>query len=181
MANTDVGHESFFVASAELCVTSLKLTIVVFSPKHSDSVVLPESVKVRRHAARAAKATAAKKSPSKRKLTASNNKQMGNFKYGIEVPRKWADVVRLDRANGSLEWQLAVEKKMSSLIKHNCFDFKHPGWTPPSDYQYAPLHMVYDVKVCGRKKARLVCNGSRVDPKGLSTSCLLYTSDAADE
>ena len=139
-------------------------------PTRTDSVITPANVQARRRAARAAKATAAKKvTTSKRKAPTGNNRQMGTFKYGIEVPRKWADVVRLDRANSSLEWHHAVEKEMASLIKHKCFDFKHPGWTAPSDYQYAPLHMVYDVKVCGRKKARFVCNGSRVDPKGLST------------
>ena len=137
--------------------------------QRADSVITPDSVRVRRRAARAAHATAATKNSSKRKAPAGNNKQMGHFKYGVEVPRKWADVVRLDRASGSREWHFAVEKEMASLIQHNCFDFKHPGWTPPSDYQYAPLHMVYDVKICGRKKARFVCNGSRVDPKGLST------------
>ena len=137
--------------------------------QRADSVITPDSVRVRRRAARAAHATAATKNSSKRKAPAGNNKQMGHFKYGVEVPREWADVVRLDRASGSREWHFAVEKEMASLIQHNCFDFKHHGWTPPSDYQYAPLHMVYDVKICGRKKARFVCNGSRVDPKGLST------------
>ncbi len=103
------------------------------------------------------------------KKKATSNKQMGNFKYGIQVPKKWSDVIRLDKAAGDSKWQDAVAKEVASLLHHHCFDFKSPDFKPSSDYQYAPLNLVYDVKPDLRYKARLVINGMHVDPRGLST------------
>ena len=58
---------------------------------------------------------------------------------------------------------------MSALIHHQYFDFHSPYFKPPSGYQYVRLNLVYDVKADLTYKARLVCDGNRVDPKGLST------------
>ena len=103
------------------------------------------------------------------KKAANTNKQMGTFKYGLPVPKKWSDVIRLDKAAGDSKWQDAIAKEVASLLHHQCFDFKSPDFKPSSDYQYAPLNLVYDVKPDLRYKARLVINGMHVDPRGLST------------
>ena len=58
---------------------------------------------------------------------------------------------------------------MAALLFHECFDFKSPDYKPSGEYQFCRLHFVYDVKPDLRFKAWLVCDGSRVDPKGLST------------
>ena len=55
------------------------------------------------------------------------------------------------------------------MIHHRCFDFHSPDFKPPTGFQYVRLNLVYDVKADSTYKARLVCDGSRVDPKGLST------------
>ena len=52
---------------------------------------------------------------------------------------------------------------------HDCFDFKTPNFKPSADYQYCRLHFVYDIKSDLPYKARLVCNGNQVDPRGMST------------
>ena len=52
---------------------------------------------------------------------------------------------------------------------HQCFDFKTPDYKPPTEYQYCRLQMIYDIKSDLTFKARLVCDGSPIDPKGLST------------
>ena len=52
---------------------------------------------------------------------------------------------------------------------HNCFDFKTPDYKPPTDYQFRRLHLFYNINLDLTYKARLVCNGSHVDPMGLST------------
>ena len=52
---------------------------------------------------------------------------------------------------------------------HSCFDFKSADYKPSAEYQYCRLHLVYDIKSDLTYKARLVCNGSQVDPRGLST------------
>ena len=62
-----------------------------------------------------------------------------------------------------------MEKEVAALILHQCFDFKSPGYNPPGDFQYCRLHFVYDLKPDLWYKARLVCDGSMVDPRGLST------------
>ena len=91
------------------------------------------------------------------------------FKYGLEVPKSWKDIQRIDDAAGNTKWQDAVAKEVAALILHQCFDFKPPGYNPPGDFQYCRLHFVYDLKPDLRYKARLVCDGSMVDPRGLST------------
>ena len=62
-----------------------------------------------------------------------------------------------------------MEQEVNALIMHGCFDFKTPNYKPPTDYQYCRLHFVYDIKSDLRYKARLVCNGNQVDPRGMST------------
>ena len=103
------------------------------------------------------------------KQNGSSKPKPDNFKYGIEVPRNWKDIVRIDKAAGNSKWQDAVTKEVAALIQHGCFKFMPKDFKPPSDYQYCRLHFVYEVKNDLRQKARLVCDGSRVDPKGLST------------
>ena len=91
------------------------------------------------------------------------------FKYGIEVPRNWNDIIRIDKDNGNSKWQDSVKKEVGALINHGCFEFMPKDFKPPTDYQYCRLHFVYEVKNDLRQKSRLVCDGSRVDAKGLST------------
>jgi hypothetical protein len=117
---------------------------------------------------RRATAAAAAKAKTKPKKKAGN-KQMGNFKYGLEIPKKWLDVIRIDAKSKNTKWQDAIHKEVAALLLHKCFDFRSPDFKPTSDYQYAPLNLVYDIKADLRYKARLVCNGCRVDPRGLST------------
>ena len=52
---------------------------------------------------------------------------------------------------------------------HDFFDFKTSNRKPSADYQYCRLHFVYDIKSDLRYKARLVCDGNQVDPRGMST------------
>ena len=108
---------------------------------------------------------------NKRKKPGRNDRKKGlrEFKYGKEVPKTWDDVLRLDKEAGCTMWQDAVKKEISALIYHRCFEFKNPGYKPPSDYQFAHMRLVYDVKPDGRCKARLVIRGDRIDPRGLST------------
>ena len=55
------------------------------------------------------------------------------------------------------------------MVFHQCFDFKSLNYEPSEEYQFCRLHLVYDIKADLTYKARLVCDRSRVDPKGLST------------
>jgi Reverse transcriptase (RNA-dependent DNA polymerase). len=75
----------------------------------------------------------------------------------------------IDKAAGNKKWQEAVMKEIAALIHHKCFEFKSTKFMPSADYQYALLCLVYDIKSDLCYKARLVVQGHRVDPRGLST------------
>ena len=99
-----------------------------------------------------------------------SSRRASKFEYGIEVPRNWGDVLRLDAESGDRGWQEAAEKEIGALLALGCFDIQDgKKYKPPSAYQYARLHLVYAVKQDLRKKARLVVDGSRVDPGALNT------------
>ena len=68
-----------------------------------------------------------------------------------------------------MQWQDTAAKDVAELIHHKCFDLKSPNFKPSKQYQYYRLHIVYNLKPNLTHKARLVCDGSRVDPRGLST------------
>ena len=89
--------------------------------------------------------------------------------FGVKVPRNYAEAVAFDKENNNRYWQDAVMKEMSALIHHKCFEFKSAHYKPSSDFQYAPLCMIYKVKHDLWRKARFVIQGHRVDPRGLST------------
>ena len=101
------------------------------------------------HAPRVATARQARK----RKKPGRNNRQMGEFKYGTEVPHTYADVVRLDKAAGNQKWHEAIAKEIAALLHHDCFEFMPPGHQPGDGCQVCPLCMMCDVKNCGKHKA----------------------------
>jgi len=116
-----------------------------------------------RHAAQAEQA----KDRAEDKATEGKSKR--TFKYGLKVPKNWKDILRIDTAAGDRKWQDAVEKEVAALVMHGCFDFKSPDYKPSGEFQYCRLHFVYEINADLCHKARLVCDGSRVDPRGLST------------
>ena len=83
--------------------------------------------------------------------------------------KTWDGIIRLNGTPSNKIQQAAVHKEAAALIHHQCFYFHSPDIKPPLSYQYARLNLVYDAKTDSTYKARLVCNGSRVDPKGLLT------------
>jgi len=118
---------------------------------------------------RSRRATTEHKAAERAQEKATEPKGKRIFKYGLEVPKNWKDILRIDEAAGNRNWQDAVEKEVAALVMHNCFDFKSPDFKPSSDFQYCRLHFVYEIKCDLRHKARLVCNGAQVDPRGLAT------------
>ena len=69
-----------------------------------------------------------------------------------------------------------MSKEIAALIHHKCFDFKSPGFKPSKEYQYVRLYLVYDIKPDLTTNSRLVCDGSEVDPRGLSTRATVVKS-----
>ena len=107
--------------------------------------------------------TSEAKKPQKLKI------RVFKIQFGHPVPKKWTDLIYLDTQNGNCKWKDAVAKEVAALLELGCFDIKSPNFKPSNDYQYVPMHWVYAVKSDLTYKARLVCDGSCVDPKGLDT------------
>ena len=77
--------------------------------------------------------------------------------------------MRIDEAAGNTLLKDDTEKEAVALIHHQCFAFKSPNCKPPKECQYCRLHIVFDMKPDLTHKVRLLCDGSRVYPRGLST------------
>ena len=67
------------------------------------------------------------------------------FKCGLEVPKNWKGMLRIDDEVSNKHWQNDVSKKIDVLIHQKCFDFKSPDFKPSREYQYVSLHLVYEV------------------------------------
>ena len=113
--------------------------------------------------------TKRKNKKGKRKKPGVNKRLSRKEKYGVVIPTKYVEAVKLDIANGNTLWQTAVATELAALIEHGCFEFKPKGFKPSKDYQFAPMMLVFEVKQDLRRKARLVIQGFRVNPHDLST------------
>ena len=81
-------------------------------------------------------------------------------KFGVKVPNNVRDALILDRINKNTLWADAMTKEMSALNSAKCFLYYPPDYKFGSEFQYAPLRMIFDVKKEDlRRKARLVAGG----------------------
>ena len=85
------------------------------------------------------------------------------YKFGVRVPRNVRDALSIDRANGNTLWAEAIQKELRQLEDFETFEVAKPDFDP-GGYTYVPLHMCFDVKFDGRRKARLVAGGNWTDP-----------------
>ena len=84
---------------------------------------------------------------------APNNSGM---KYGIRVPRKTKEAAQLDTENGNLLWTNAILKDLEALMSMKVFmellsSLYKAG---AKGFQFAPLRIIFDVKVDLRRKER---------------------------
>ena len=85
-------------------------------------------------------------------------------KFGLKIPNNTREALIIDAENGNNLWADAIAKEMGALEKANCFAFYPPGFKVGSEYQYAPLRLIFDIKQEDfRRKARLVAGGHVVD------------------
>ena len=68
------------------------------------------------------------------------------YKYGYEVPKNYADAIRLDKEAGNTKWQDATKLEMEQLDEYSTFiDYGLEG-KPPQGYKQIRTHLVFDVK-----------------------------------
>ena len=70
--------------------------------------------------------------------------------------------MELDKANGNTLWADAEAKEIGQILEYKTFKNMGKGYIP-TGYQKIKVHLVYDVKPDGRRKARLVAAGYMVD------------------
>ena len=88
-----------------------------------------------------------------------------NFKYGHEVPTSVKEAYELDKRNGNTRWKDAIAKEMKNV--RIAFRILENSENLPPFHEHVPCHLIFDVKMDGRAKARLVAAGCRTaDPEG---------------
>jgi hypothetical protein len=86
---------------------------------------------------------------SKKKVKPGRISRQLEEKYGVKIPRNMNDVMELDWLNGDTGWFDAVNKEIGALLELECFTFYSPSYKPGTEYQFAPLRMIFEVKQAG--------------------------------
>lgn len=85
--------------------------------------------------------------------------KMRSMKFGIRIPKNVAEAREIDRETGTTFWQDALDREFTNTA--HVFEIMSEGEEVKPGYAEVRLHIVYDVKLCMTRKARLVVN-----PKG---------------
>ena len=82
------------------------------------------------------------------------------YKYGFEIPTNYKDAERFDRKNDNHDWMDANKLEHKQLRKYDVFTDKgrFAGCRIPRGYQLIRVHTIFDVKVNGRHKARVIAD-----------------------
>ena len=78
-------------------------------------------------------------------------------KFGIELPTSVEEALKIDERNNNTVWRDAIAKEM----KNNAVAFKVLDQVSdvPVGYKHIKCHMIFDIKMCLTRKARLVAGG----------------------
>ena len=87
------------------------------------------------------------------------------YQHGFQVPKDYNDAMRLDKENGNIHWQDAMDLELTQIHEYKVFkdtgkaQFHNGKVIIPDGFQKIRVHFVYAVKHDGRFKARLVADG----------------------
>ena len=83
------------------------------------------------------------------------------YKYSFEIPKNYKDAELFDKRNGNHNCMNANKLEHEQLTEYNVFKDKRrfAGCKIPCGYQLIRVHTIFDVKVDGRHKARVVADG----------------------
>ena len=135
-------------------------TCAVYAKEH-DLLNTPGWKLLKRHARTARRLIRTLKKSKYRQARASRK-----YKHGWEVPRDYAHALQLDIHNGNNKWKEAIDLEIEQIKEYQVFkDFgkavydKNNISNAPKGHQKIRVHFVFDVKHCGKFKARLVADG----------------------
>ena len=104
------------------------------------------------------------------------------YKHGWEVPQDYAHALQLDLRNGNAKWKDAIDLEIEQIKEYQVFKDhgkvvyeKGKIINAPKECQKIRVHFVFDVKHCGKFKARLVTDGHHTkNQRKLSTQELFH-------
>ena len=141
-------------------IASDPYTCAVYAKEH-DLLNTPGWKLLKRHARTARRLIRTLKKSKYRQAKASRK-----YKHGWEVPRDYAHALQLDIQNGNNKWKDAIDLEIEQIKEYQVFkDFgkavydKNKITNAPEGHQKIRVHFVFDVKHCGKFKARLVADG----------------------
>ena len=141
-------------------IASDPYTCAVYAKEH-DLLNTPGWKLLKRHARKARRLIRTLKKSKYRQARASRK-----YKHGWEVPRDYAHALLLDIHNGNNKWKEAIDLEIEQIKEYQVFkDFgkavyeKNKITNAPEGHQKIRVHFVFDVKHCGKFKARLVADG----------------------
>ena len=141
-------------------IASDPYTCAVYAKEHN-LLNTPGWKLLKRHASTARRRIRTLKKSKYRQARASRK-----YKHGWEVPRDYAHALQLDIHNGNNKWKEAIDLEIEQIKEYQVFkDFgkavydKNTITNAPKGHQKIRVHFVFDVKHCGKFKARLVADG----------------------
>jgi len=96
-------------------------------------------------------------------------------KFGFEIPKTIQRAKEIDRENGNRLWQDAIAKEMKNV--KIAFKPIELGEDVPVGHQFMECHMVFDVKLDGTRKARLVAGGHMTEAPAVMTYASVVSRD----
>ena len=135
-------------------------TCAVYSWKHH-LLNTPGWKLLKRHARTARRLVRSVKKSKYRQAKASRK-----YKHGWEVPRDYAHALQLDIQNGNNKWKDAIDVETEQIKQYQVFKDNRKAvydkdiiGNAHNGHQKIRVHFVFDVKHCGKFKARLVADG----------------------
>ena len=143
-------------------IASDPYTSAVYAKKH-DLLNTPGWKLLKRHARPARRFIRTHK---KSRSQSIDKQSITKYKRGWEVPRDYAHALQLDIQNDNNKWKDALDLENEQIKEYQAFkDYvkvvydKDKIRDAPKGHQKIRVHFVFDVKHCGKFKARLVADG----------------------
>ena len=86
------------------------------------------------------------------------------FKFGVEATNSPKHALELDIKEGNNLWKEANKAELDQINEYKTFRVLSDDEPIPAGYKRTPYYFVFDVKIDGCRKARLVAGGHRTDP-----------------
>ena len=141
-------------------IASDPYTCAVYAKKH-DLLNTPGWKLLKQHARTARRLIRTLKKSKYRQAKASRK-----YKHGWEVPRDYAHALQLDIQNGDTKWKDVLDLEIEQIKEYPVFkDYgkvvydKDKIGNAPKGHQKIRVRFGFDVKHCGKFKARLVADG----------------------